>query len=92
MADTKPKADEKPAEPVNPLAGLRSGRVVDYVMPDGVTHVPATVTWVSDTLGKVDLYVYPSRLTEGYILYPADVPFDPNGKIPGSWHWLERVD
>ena len=92
MSDTQP----------SPPAGLTTGRIVHFVLPEGYRrqgeHRPAIVVKVWELLMTpflVQLVVFldgsndsPAALTTKWV---TSVPFDASGEKPGSWHWIERA-
>ncbi|HEU5433110.1 MAG TPA: hypothetical protein VFU81_15695 [Thermomicrobiales bacterium] len=80
------------------MDGLTPGRIVHYVAPGSAdgryppAHRAAIVTEVppidpGDALGaRVSLMV----CNPTGIHHAANVPHDPTGQQPSSWHWIER--
>ena len=79
------------------------GRIVHYVaygtpggeFPAGVCRA-AIITEVHSDPGALDLaigvpYVNLCVLNPTGMFFNLQVPYDPLGERPGSWHWPERV-
>lgn len=87
------------------MKGLTTGRIVHFVMDDGRgqgEHRPAIVTQVWNEDGLVNLTVFHdgendyARGTEPVSSTPTSVRktsryFDDDGKVPGTWHWIEQA-
>lgn len=86
----------------NPMDGLTEGRIVHFVMPNGV-HRPAMVVHVWDKRsGYVNLQVFTDGMNDNIMntvendfssgLYWATSIYpDETEKKPGSWHWIEKA-
>lgn len=84
------------------VPGLIEGRIIHFipsaiqgfVYPD--RHIPGVITRVWDRYGCCNLMLF----LDGPNDHPdwrnfdhvTSVPYDPEGKKPYSWHYLERVD
>mgnify|MGYP000989721294 CR=1 FL=1 len=77
------------------IPGLTEGRIVHYVLPDGIEHRPAMIVRVWDhgtgmsnlqvfTDGSNDQSVDQGLIWRGSIFYSED-------KLPGTWHWIEKA-
>lgn len=90
--DSADRVANQPVQgPAHPFAGLRPGRVVDYVEEIAGVHLPAIVTGiVSKAQGAINLCVFNEGSPD--LEWYRAVDFDPHGSIPGTWHWLERED
>lgn len=71
------------------------GRVVHYVaygtpggeFPAGVCRAAIITEVVSAVSTHVGLFI----MNPTGLFFPSGVPYDDEGKKPGSWHWPERV-
>jgi hypothetical protein len=81
MAEKTPSTSLKTAaEPPK----LRAGRSVHFVQEDG-SHVEAIVIKVTGDAATLE--VLP---TNAKSYGKANVPQDPTGKTPGTWHFIEK--
>lgn len=82
------------------IEGLIEGRIVHYVLPDGIRkgeHRPAIVVRVWDTTqgtGMSNLQVFidgnNDQEQQGSARWVGSVHYDAN-KAPGTWHWIEKA-
>jgi hypothetical protein len=76
------------------MEGLTEGRMVHYVMPDGV-HRPAVIVrvWNRET-GYSNLQVFTDGTNDpggaNGIMWKTSVNYSKD-PVPGTWHWIERV-
>jgi hypothetical protein len=90
----------------SPPAGLTVGRLVHYVLPSGYgypgEHRPAIVVKVWEPLSEpfpIQLVVFLDGSNDAsgqgklapLATWATSVRYDPEGKEPGSWHWIERA-
>lgn len=94
-------------EMASPPAGLTVGRIVHYVLPpvwrNQGEHRPGIVVKVWEPLQApypIQLVVFIDGLNDidpglgrqaTLSIWATSVPYDPEGKQPGSWHWIERA-
>ena len=73
------------------MDGLTEGRIVHYVMPNGV-HRPAVVVHVWDReKGTANLTVFTDPALDGENLrYSVQVEYA-NRPTPNTWHWVEKA-
>jgi hypothetical protein len=85
------------------MEGLAEGRIVHFVMPDGVNHRGAMITQVFPQVETpnpmVNMTVFPDVLNDGYrygaewmnaIGVPKGSVHYSEEKSAGTWHWPER--
>jgi len=75
------------------MEGLTAGRIVHYV--DGMLHRAATITYVWDGEGIVNLFVFPDGSFPFSDNTLTSIRFD-DGKendtmAHGTWHWIEKA-
>lgn len=67
------------------------GRVVHYVHPDTGAHMPALVLSSASLVGeRGEIALRAFGHTAADDTFAASATHDPEGTIPGSWHWPER--
>ena len=68
------------------------GRVVHFVRDASEQHYAATITRVDDAEASPPLVsLYVAFPIDQSIDWRSNVPEDPTGQAPDSWHWPEMV-